>query len=381
MSNDISTITPLLFSAQQTVARELTGFIASVTRNFDDKQAALGQTVRVPISPIQAISDYTPSQSTNGGSAGTDRTFTYQDVIITKSQKSTFNMTGEEEMALMSGGNTIAQETFKQSIMQAMRVVANTIESDLSNIYKSASRAVGTAGTTPFGSDLSAAATVLKELLDNGVPMTDWNLVVNTSAGLNLRKQITVTNASQRDGGVAAMGLATGGLWDLYGMMTRESAQVKLTVKGTGTAYVVNGATAAGATSIVVKTGSGTIVAGDVVAINGVNYVVLTGVAAPGTIVIGNPGLLAAAADGDTVTIGNAYRANVGLYRGAAVLVVRPPAVEATPIIQTQIVMDDKTGLPFLVCRLLGDGLVSWRVQAAWGYKVVQSEFLIDLMG
>lgn len=389
MANDISAVTPLLFSAQQTVARELTGFIASVDQKFDDKQAAVGQIVEVPISPLQGSADYTPSQNVNNGSAGTDRTLTNVNVIITASKMSTFHLTGEQDRALTSGGNTIAQETFKQSMTQAMRTIANLIEDDLSNIYKSASRAVGTAGTTPFGSDLTAATAALKELLDNGVPMADLHLVIDTAAGQKLRNQVTVTNASQYQGGVAAAGLKTGMLWDLFGLQTSESAKVKLHTAGAGTGYdIVAAGAAAGATTLGLEGGTVNttgLKAGDVAVIGSTDtskYIINTGlVATTGNIVIGNPGLLSAKVDADELVVGASYRANVALYRGAAVLVVRPPAIEATPLIQTQIVMDEKTGLPFMVCRCLGDGLVTWRVHAAWGYKVVQSEFLINLMG
>jgi hypothetical protein len=288
----------------------------------------------------------------------------------------------------MSGGNTIATETFRQSITQAMRTLANEIETDVANIYQSASRAVGTAGTTPFASDLSAAALVLKELLDNGAPQSDLNLVINTAAGVKLRSQITVTNSSQRDGGVAAQGLATGGLWDLFGLQTRESAKVVNHTKGAGTGYdIIAAGEAVGQTTLSLEGGTVNVTgikAGDIAVIGSDTnkYVVNTGLTAvSGDIVIGKPGLLVAAADADEVVLGNSYAANVALYRGAAVLVVRPPAIEATPLIQTQIVMDDKTGLPFMVCRVLGDGLTTWRVHACWGYKVVQPEFVINLLG
>jgi len=76
---------------------------------------------------------------------------------------------------------------------------------------------------------------------------------------------------------------------------------------GTGTLYVVNNVAGynVGATSIAVDIGSGTIVAGDIIAIAGDPnlYTVATGVTAPGIITLVNPGLLQAHADEDAITI------------------------------------------------------------------------------
>ena len=71
--------------------------------------------------------------------------------------------------------------------------------------------------------------------------------------------------------------------------------------------YLVNNVAgySEGDTSIVIGTGTGTISAGDVVefASDGNYYVVKTGVSGPGTIVLHEPGLHAAIADTDTVTV------------------------------------------------------------------------------
>ena len=65
---------------------------------------------------------------------------------------------GEEQLALGPAGtyNTILADQFKQ----AFRALANEMDADLAALYFASSRAVGTAGTAPFGiaGDLSHAA-------------------------------------------------------------------------------------------------------------------------------------------------------------------------------------------------------------------------------
>ncbi|CAB4202403.1 hypothetical protein UFOVP1367_13 [uncultured Caudovirales phage] len=81
------------------------------------------------------------------------------------------------------------------------------------------------------------------------------------------------------------------------GNLTAGSVVVTKSVKGTGTGYTsTNAGFAIGTTSIPVITGSGTILAGDKVTFAGDTneYEIATGVAAPGTIALASPGLIAA---------------------------------------------------------------------------------------
>jgi hypothetical protein len=105
--------------------------------------------------------------------------------------------------------------------------------------------------------------------------------------------------------------LRRGMIAQLMGFGLHDWAQVKAHTPGTGASYLINGAEAVGQTTITVDTGSGTIVAGDVVTFAGTahKYIVKTALAA-GDFVINNPGLLVAEADNDAVTVGAAYTAS-----------------------------------------------------------------------
>ena len=87
-------------------------------------------------------------------------------------------------------------------------------------------------------------------------------------------------------------------------------------------------------------------------------YVVKTALAA-GDVVIQDPGLRIAAADDDAVTVGASYVANMAFHRDAIVLVARPPMLSATPVIQTELVTDEVSGLTFMVVRALQSGMVT----------------------
>jgi hypothetical protein len=86
--------------------------------------------------------------------------------------------------------NGIGYETvYGDQIAQAFRTCANKMELDLwAEVRANATRAYGTAGTTPFASSFNELPQVRKILVDNGMPFDgNVSLVMDTFAGANLR--------------------------------------------------------------------------------------------------------------------------------------------------------------------------------------------------
>jgi hypothetical protein len=144
----------------------------------------------------------------------------------------------------------------------------------------------------PFASDFSAVPQLRKILVDNGMPFNGQNsIVMDTTAGASLRSLSTLFKVNEAGSDQL---LRQGIINELQGFMLKESGQIGVVTKGTGASYTSNTAGfAVGTTSIPLITGTGTVLAGDVVTFAGDTnkYVVATGVAAPGTIVLAAPGL------------------------------------------------------------------------------------------
>lgn len=375
MANSFPGLAPLLFSAARIVPRELTGVVASVNRDFNDKGVAKGDTVTIGISPVATVSTHTASQAFT---VGTDRTSTSAVLTLNQEAKSSWNLTPEQERSLGNGG--IADDMLKQTVEQHIRAHVNAIESYAWTVARAnASRATGTAGTDPFATDQKPLADALKILLDNGAGNMDMAAVISTTAGANLRKVSNLFKVSE--GGDAGL-LRNGLLGSLYGFNIRESAAVTTVAKGTGASYTTTAAGfAVGTTSIPIITGTGTVLAGDVVTFAGDSnkYVVKTGVAAPGTIVLQEPGLLVAiAAAATAMTVGNIATANLCLRRDAVSVVVRPGLQPVGGGIEQMVISDAQTGFSTLVYRAVGDGLASWYMRTVYdafapnGYANVQ---------
>jgi hypothetical protein len=379
MANTLTGLVPVLYKAMDIVSREMVGMIPSVTINADEAAGAVGQEITSPVTAGATAISITPS---NTSPADGDQSVGKKTLTIEKAKMVPVNWTGEEQLAIKSTYEPILIDQFAQ----AMRVLANEVEDDLCALYVAASRAIGAAGTTPFATvgDFEEAAAAVQILKDNGSPLSDIQLVINTVAGTKMIGKQSRADVVG-DGNIRKL-QQQGILLSIAGCKIRESSKIRRHTKGTGTAYVTSGATAIGGSSIALVTGSNTVLAGDVVtfAADTVNkYVVNTGVAAPGTIALGLPGAMATIPTGNAMTIGNSYTANMAFARSAIHLAVRTPAMpkEGDQADDVMVITDPVSGLPFQIAMYRQYRRVHFEVGLAWGRACMKSEHCAILIG
>ena len=380
MANTLTGIIPTLYEALNVVSREMTGFVPAVKSDSNAARAAKDQTVRVPLGVSGAVEDITPG-ATPAASGST--TVGYADITITKSRAAPILWNGEEIKAV--GSNGTYNQLLADQFADGMRKLVNEIEVDLwSAAYKGASRGYGTAGTAPFGTagDLSDVAGVLRILEDNGVPKTDLQLALGSAAMANLRGKQSVLFKVNEAG---SSDMLRNGMTDrLQGFALRNSGGISVHTKGTGASYQLSAAGAVGDTAISVDTGSGTILAGDVVTFAGTSdkYMVNTALSG-GSFSIGKPGLLAIEADNDAVTVGNSYTPNVAFARSAIVLAARAPALPegGDSADDRMMITDPMTGLTFEVSIYRQYRQVKYEIAIAWGCSAIKPEHIAVLLG
>jgi hypothetical protein len=272
----------------------------------------------------------------------------------------------------------------RDQIAQAMRTLTNEVEAFVGGIaLAGASRAAGTAGTTPFNGHLDEAADVRKILDDNGCPQGDRHLVVDTTAGAQLRKNTQLTKANEA--GTSDF-RAQGTLLDLFGFGLRESAGVQIHTKGTGASYQLNNVAglAVGGTSVSVDTGTGTIIPGDVVTFTGdSNKYVVGGALNGGAFTLNAPGARVASADNTTMAIGNNYTGNVAFHRSSIVLVTRAPALpeEGDAATDRAIITDPRSGLSFEIAMYPQYRRIRYEISLAYGAAVIKPAHVALLQG
>jgi len=167
MANVLTDLAADIYKAADVVGRELVGFIPASTINANgSERVAKGDVVRASFTREATAVNVSESMTIPEGA---DQTVDNKTLTINNSRAVQIPYTGEDIRHLNNG---IGYETvYGDQIAQAMRVLVNEIEADLwEEAYTSASRAVGTAGTTPFGSNFDEIADLRQILADNGMP-------------------------------------------------------------------------------------------------------------------------------------------------------------------------------------------------------------------
>lgn len=383
MANVLTDLAADIYKSADIVGRELVGIIPSVLINSNgSERAAFGDTVRSHVTRQPVLNTtYSPSMTIPEGD---DQTVDNKTLVIDKVANVQIPWTGEDIRHVNNGSGF--ESIYGDQIAQAMRRIVNAIEVDVATeVYQNASRAIGTAGTTPFGSNFNAIAELRQVLVDNGTP-TDGQLTValNSNAGVKLRNLAQLQKANESASDVL---LRQGTLLDLQGMMIKESAGIRSHTKGTGAGYLVNAGSglAVGTTTITVDGGTGTILAGDVVtfAADTVNKYVVTRALAGGSFEIGGNGLRVAIPDNNAVTVGNSYVGNVAFHRNAVELVARAPEqpLGGDSAEDRMTVQDPFSGLVFEIAVYKGYGKAMFDVTTLYGVKAWKSDFIATLLG
>lgn len=376
MANVFTNLAADIYVAAEKVGRELVGGINAVKINSGAQEAAKDDTVRSAFTRPQTVSTtYAPSMTIP---EGTDQTVDNKTMTLDTYASIQIPYTGEDVRHLNNGAgyNTV----YGNQIQQAMRSICNKMELDImAKLSVGAGMAYGTAGTTPFASNMNDISNVRRLLVDRGCP-DDGQLtaVYDTVAGVNIRNLSNLYKVNEAGGNDL---LRQGAILDLYGMKIRESAQVAAKTAGTGASYLLNGALAVGATTVTVDTGSGTIVAGDVVTIGNFKYVAATALSG-GSFTINSP-IREAAADNLAITVNAAHRANVVLHREAAEIAMRPLANPngGDAAVDVMDVQDPHSGLVFRMSMYRGFHKSMIEIGVLYGTKVWLPDFVCLHLG
>jgi hypothetical protein len=386
--NTLSNLMPYIYQALDTVAREMVGFIPAVSKDTGAERAALGEVIQVPITTAQVAQDVISGvipPDTGDQTVGTVA------MTISKSKFVPIRWNGEQQKGVRNSG--MFESIVRDQFTQAFRTLTNMVETDLFNVtYQNASRGYGTAGTAPFGTagDLSDAANLRKILDDNGVPQSDLHLVLGSSAVAQLRGKQSLLLKANEEGDNTFRRTGQISVIPIDGFALHNSNAIQQVTKGTGAGYVTSGSTAVGVDPIALISGTGTVLAGDIVtfpADPNNKYVVNAGVTAPGTVSIGNPGARILIPTGNALTVGNNYTPNMGFHRSAVQLIARPPAMPmdmsgrpADLAEDVELVTDPVSGLTFEVAMYRGYRQMMYSVALAWGTAVTKPEFIATLI-
>ncbi len=374
MANNFAVVMTNILAGALDTLREESPLLSVVDKDFNGAAAAKGDTVSVSIPVAQAATTITPAATMP---ALADIVPTNVTLTLNQHKGSRFHITDKQFHEIANGNPQSPGQ-----VAESVRAIANAVNAEVLGHYKEIYGYAGTAGTVPFASDLTALTAVRQVLNTQLCPDGNRKGLMDYSAEANFMNLAVNQNAYQAGDNTL---LVQGSLGKRMGFDLFRENQIPLHTAGSGTSYVVNGSHSAGATSLVIKTGSGTVVAGDILAIQGQTgtYTVVTGAAAAGTIVIA-PGLSTAATDGQTVTIKASHRVNLFFDPAAFAIVTRPlsgPIEGAPQMGMSQSMTDSKSGLSMRLDYLPGYHAAQWELSLLWGSKVIDARRAARLAG
>jgi hypothetical protein len=381
MANTLTNLIPIAYRALDIVSRELTGLISAVNVDAAADTIAQGQTIYSPVVPSgNAIGNITPAMTVT---AANDITYGTKSLVVDNFKVSGFNWTGEEEFGINSGVRM--ENLMRDQLAQEFRKHINAMELALCTAAKNgASRAIGTtAGTAPILADIAGAKKILD---DNGAPMSDRSVILDTTAGVAFRGISNLFKVNEA--GESGL-LRNGVLGSLYGFDVRESAGIQPVTKGGMTGALINNGNIAVGSTVLTYDG-GTVnttgfAAGDIITIgtDANKYVVEVGsTSTTGTITIAAPGLRVATANDTAITVFGTSTRNIALSRNAITLATRLPKFQANDMAADRMVITDpNTGISFEMCMWPGQRMVKYEVAIAYGMTVIKPEHLAVIIG
>ena len=332
MPNTQSAILDVVFSQALQTLREYCVMPRLVNTDFANVPAGQGDTVNVRIPTAQAVSDVSPNQ---GPVTPVDNTYTAGSITLDRWRKAGFYLT-DKERGELNGAQVPMQ------LQEAVKSLANDINSYLFSQYKKVWTSVGAPGTPVFnGTTWNAATTTLRsalaEMSANVIPNADRRLAlhpVSYSSALGVEGFVL---ANQRGQTGAINDRALGRVMGLDWYEDQAVPGHASTALSAGAA-TVNGVNASGAISLSVAkaTNTSALIEGDILTIASGpaagQYVVKTAV----TLAVGNtavsiqPPLRGATAGGETITLlAPQNRVNLAFHRDAFHFASRPLTSDA----------------------------------------------------
>lgn len=315
MANTLTEVIDKLLAQGLVALRQQAIMPRLVNRAYESIAAEKGSTVDVPIPSAIAAQDVTPA-ATPPSTA--DIAPTKVAIPMDKWKEAPFYMTDKDLLEAMSG-------TIPMQASEAVKAIANQIDNDILALYKDVYGFSGTPATTPFATDLVAYLDARKVLATQLSPMDDRRVVLDPTAEANALGLRAFQDASFRSDN---QGIINGQIGRKLGADWFMDQNIPTHTAGTGSGYLINnGAGYPAATkTVTVDTGTGTLVAGDIITFAGVSgtYVVVSTVGSPVTSITFEPGLAGSVADNAAVTKKATHVVNLAFHRDAFALAMRP---------------------------------------------------------
>ena len=373
MANTLTPLIDKLIARGLEVLRENAIMPRLVNSTYTGTAASRGDTITVPVSADITAGAVSPS---NTLAAGSDSTLTSKTISLNQWYKAGFFLTDQQITQIdVDNFNTLQGD-------EAVRSLANNVDDYILGLYKGVYSNTGTAGTTPFASNLNDWTTGARVKLNtNKAPLEDRFVVLDADAEGNAINQRALQDASWRgdaDGiRFGDIGYALGANWHID-----QNVPTFTNSNGTPTSYLVNNGSgyAAGTTTIAIDGGSNAPVEGDLFTLAGNTgqYVVSS---LDGANLTFAPALNATVADNTALTFAASHVNNLGFQRNAIGFAMAPIMDASMNSDMMRQVTDVKSGLTMRLEVQRQEKQWKFEYDVLYGATLLRPELAVRILG
>lgn len=348
MANILSDVVPVLVAQGLQTLRAACVMPRLVNTDYSNDPANQGDTVNVWIPSAMTVSDVAPSAAP---ASGGDIHPVKAPIPLNQWRHTGFYLTDKQQEEIIGGVRS------KQT-GEAVKALAEDINAYIFAQYKAVYGYVGTAGTTPFATDVTAATNSRKILNKQRAPLAERRMVLDVNAEANALALPQLTTF-QNVGDAKSIIEGTIGRKLGYDWAMDQQIPTHPSVALSAGAVTVNGAQAigqgstdggrTGTVSLNKITNAGSLIQGDILTFAGDSQTYV--VTAAASLIVGNttvsiaPALQVAKTGGEAVTLAAAHVVNLAFHRDAFAFVSRPLQSVAQNTIEIMSVPDPISGV------------------------------------
>lgn len=384
MANSLSDIMPKILARGLMALREQAVMPRLVNSDYSSDAAKKGDTIDVPLPSAIAATDVTPSHTPP---VPTSLAANVVQIQLNNWKRAGFHLTDREVMEVDHDESFVPMQ-----MSEAIRALANAVNASVHAEYVGIHGYVGTAGTTPFGTDVTDATLARKLLNRQLAPRSDRRGVLDFDAETNALALAQFSDAEKTGSSSVKI---DGEIGRKFGIDWFADDGVPTHIAGTAAddaTYTIStgaaGSTGDTSVTLTADTGTPTLVVGDVISFAGHDqtYVVTAGVALStgSTVIPVAPALKSAVADGAPVTVRSSHVVNLAFHRDAFALAMRPLSAGLADLSlgnQILAMTDAQTGLSLRLEVSRQYKQTVWEFDVLWGVKLVRPELAVRIAG
>ena len=384
MANSLSDIMPKILARGLMALREQAVMPRLVNSDYSSDAAKKGDTIDVPLPSAISATDVTPS---NTPPVPTSLAANVVQIQLNNWKRAGFHLTDREVMEIDHDESFVPMQ-----MSEAIRALANAVNATVHGEYVGIYGYVGTAGVTPFASDVSDATLARKLLNRQLAPRSDRRGVLDFDAETNALALAQFSDAEKVGSSSVKI---DGEVGRKFGIDWFADDGVPTHVAGTasddGTYTIATGAGGTAGDQAVTLTsdaGTPTLVTGDVISFAGHDqtYVVTagSGLTIGNTQVAISPALKSDVAPGASVTVRESHVVNLAFHRDAFALAMRPLSAGLADLSlgnQILAMTDAQTGLSLRLEVSRQYKQTVWEFDVLWGVKLVRPELAVRIAG